>query len=85
MSKLSDRLRRIEELLEELVAVQRKHNNYLEHPRDDFYPAPTYPAPPMLNSPTCPKCGIELKGSMSYSCNRHDCPTGLGPIMCTTS
>jgi hypothetical protein len=26
----------------------------------------------------CPKCGLELKGAMSYTCTTLNCPTGLG-------
>lgn len=32
----------------------------------------------------CPKCGINLEGVMSYSCNHVDCPTGMGPVYCKT-
>jgi len=26
----------------------------------------------------CPKCGLDLKGSISYTCIQPSCPTGLG-------
>lgn len=26
----------------------------------------------------CPKCGLEIKGAMSYTCTQTDCPTGFG-------
>lgn len=33
----------------------------------------------------CNTCGIELFQVMGYACPRSDCPTGMGPIMCTTT
>lgn len=32
----------------------------------------------------CSACGISLEGVMSYSCANAKCPTGLGPIMCSS-
>jgi hypothetical protein len=26
----------------------------------------------------CPKCGLDLKGAISYTCIQPSCPTGLG-------
>jgi hypothetical protein len=26
----------------------------------------------------CPKCGLEIKGAMSYTCTNNPCPTGFG-------
>lgn len=67
---------------------------------DDYLPrqpapvfAPVYPDGP--NGPSrpgpayaanlCPMCGITLDKVMSYFCPRTDCPTGMGPITCTTA
>lgn len=33
----------------------------------------------------CSVCGIKLEGVMGYSCPNAKCPTGLGPIMCSTT
>jgi hypothetical protein len=84
MSKLSDRLDRIEELLEELVALTKKDvlTYPAPNPESPYQPFPTY-TPPVLNPVRCTKCGIELHTSMGYVCNDIECPTGLGPVRCT--
>lgn len=33
----------------------------------------------------CPKCGINLGQVMGYVCSNLDCPTGLGPTICSTN
>lgn len=54
-------------------------------PSRPFAPMPIEPMPiepmPEFKS-TCPKCKMEFKGLTGYVCNRHDCPSGLGPILC---
>lgn len=39
---------------------------------------------PIPTKPTCSKCGLVLEGVMSYSCPHNECPTGMGPVMCST-
>lgn len=45
---------------------------------------PTIPWQPLPSFNQCTKCGLKLDTVMGYVCSQPDCPTGLGPIMCTT-
>ncbi len=40
----------------------------------------TIPANPLLQPPTCPKCGLVLSTLMGYVCPQPMCPTGLGGV-----
>lgn len=46
----------------------------------DWSDVPEVWNPPIPVSPTnkCPKCGIDLTATMSYTCTQYNCPTGLG-------
>lgn len=59
--------------LKEIFEVKREKYNE---------PIPTIPVRPAYAANLCPKCGITLENVMMYCCPHHDCPTGLGPIMC---
>ena len=45
-----------------------------KHPWEKFIP-------PTINKNSCPKCGIDISGTMGYCCPNQDCPTGMGPVM----
>ena len=38
---------------------------------------------PLFEKKICPECGLEMAGTMGYVCPRHNCPTGMGPILCS--
>jgi hypothetical protein len=49
-------------------------------------PVPSIPFPSVIPSDwygNCPKCGLKLGQVMGYCCPQPDCPTGLGPTMCS--
>lgn len=52
--------------------IQRNKQNPEVMPKD------AQPQNPFGAYGKCPKCGIELHNVMSYSCDKTDCPTGLG-------
>lgn len=37
---------------------------------------------PSVPTNVCPKCGLNLEGTLNYSCPNVDCPVGLGPVIC---
>ena len=40
-----------------------------------------WPQPPVESNPVigkCPRCGLELRAAMMYSCAAQPCPAGLG-------
>lgn len=37
---------------------------------------------PMHQVDKCPKCGLDIKGAISYTCIQPNCPTGLGGSIC---
>jgi len=81
---------KVKKLELDLELISGQHNI----PRPSF-PNPYIPEPDKIpqwpNNPIewpyragsqCPECGIKLEGVVGYVCNRPNCPTGLGPIMC---
>lgn len=72
---------------ERIADLERRVDNLekLEREPDPFKWFPTVPAPTPHNPVgECSACGLKLYSTMGYVCNRSDCPTGLGPIMCNT-
>jgi len=69
--------------------------NITENPLiEEFKPVPTpWPWKPHIPTPqpwypsdqvrTCPKCNMRCDGPMGYACPNHDCPIGLGPVLCS--
>lgn len=49
----------------------------------EVLPDPTIIHP--FDKNNCPTCGIKLNQVMGYCCPTLNCPTGLGPVMCSTS
>lgn len=49
----------------------------------DWRDVPEVHEPPVYSAPSnkCPRCTVELTGSMSYVCPVPDCPSGLGSSM----
>lgn len=53
-------------------------------PKIDKWPfVPNNPwKPPCPWRRNCPSCGIDISGTLSYSCGKLNCPVGLGPKIC---
>lgn len=68
LEKLEERIARLEKMVEE------RH----------YIPQSTPWQVPVVKhlSNQCSKCGIILDKTMSYTCVRHDCPCGMGPVIC---
>lgn len=78
--QILDRLEAIEKSLD---AIRKRVDN-IDIVRQ--LPAPLPPTPNTWFDPkTCPKCGLKLEGVMGYCCPQPYCPTGMGPVMCTTN
>lgn len=45
---------------------------------------PSIPTFPTLPIDACPKCHLKLDRVMGYCCPDLDCPTGMGPVRCST-
>jgi hypothetical protein len=37
-----------------------------------------------LEKVACEKCHLSLNGIIGYVCTNNDCPTGLGPVICSS-
>lgn len=49
----------------------------------DWTTVPEVTEPTPTHDPDkCPKCGLDLKGAISYTCIQPNCPTGLGGSFC---
>lgn len=49
----------------------------------DWHDVPEVTEPSKTHSTDkCPKCGLDLKGAISYTCIQPNCPTGLGGSFC---
>jgi hypothetical protein len=53
------------------------------NPFDPWPESPPFvPDVPANEGTKCPECGVLWKGVMGYSCPRHNCPMGAGPVTC---
>jgi hypothetical protein len=80
---------KLERLLIEVDSLKRRiesleQNQRVTQPYQPF--GIPLPNPNTYQWPTnhCTKCGLQLDKVMSYCCPQPNCPTGLGPVMCTT-
>lgn len=73
-----DNLKKRIDVLERAQRVTQPYQPFgipLPHPNTQPYQWPV---------DICARCGIKLDKVMSYCCPHPNCPTGLGPVMCTT-
>ena len=78
--KLEEIRRRLKQLDERIVRLERQTNEnarIIEKVKNDGVPNSPYVE--LLQR--CPTCGIVLGKITSYTCNRVNCPTGLGPVV----
>lgn len=81
LAEIKDRIEAIERRLDKPTKFGPRYDpNTPDHWPWPMLPLPDEPAKTGIEF--CPRCGIEMKGVMGYVCNRIDCPTGLGPVMC---
>lgn len=82
---------RIAELEREVAELKRQLADVLRD-RGGVRPAEPRPLFPLLPpdngweppvKPQCGGCGLVMEGTIMYCCPRHDCPSGLGPTICS--
>ena len=72
-----------EDLILYELRVIKERLSKLERQNVPFGPyTPSQPINPISKVTHCSTCGIKFEGVMGYVCNRGDCPSGMGPVMC---
>lgn len=72
----------VAEILRRLALLERRVEDVERKPT----PLPLLQTPDFNRKDSrCSRCGLELARVMGYCCPVPDCPTGLGPVMCSTT